>query len=39
VLLSAVVVPRYVEDVPTLADVLRSSAAVLPVVGALFGVP
>jgi hypothetical protein len=39
VLLPAIVVPWYVGDVPTLADVLRSSAAVLPVVGALFGVP
>ena len=29
----------YVVDVPVLADVLRSSAAVLPAVGALFGVP
>lgn len=28
-----------VDEVPVLADALRSSAAVLPAVGALFGVP
>jgi len=27
------------DEVPVLADALRSSAAVLPAVGALFGVP